>query len=69
MRAVAQRYGSVPAGGAARNVQRMDDLTTPLGIALIALGVFAAIKAAKAVVKLTMLAIIVIGLYLWFGAG
>ena len=47
----------------------MDDLTTPLGIALIALGVFAALKAVRAVVKLTMLAIIVIGLYLWFGAG
>jgi len=47
----------------------MDDLSTPLGIALIVIGAFVALKAAKAVIKLAMLAIIVIGVYLWFAAG
>jgi hypothetical protein len=45
----------------------LDDVSTPLGIALIALGVFVAIKAIKTVVKVAMLAVILVGLYLWFG--
>ena len=45
----------------------MDDLTNPLGIAIIVIAAVLLLKAAKTVVKLGMLALIVIGFYLWFG--
>jgi hypothetical protein len=45
----------------------MDEISTPLGIVLIAVGAFVAYKAAKAVVKLLMLVVVAAGLYLWFG--
>ena len=45
------------------------DVSTPVGIALIVIGVFVALKAAKTVVKLVMLVVIAAGLYLWLGAG
>ena len=44
------------------------EITTPLGIALIVIGVFVALKAAKTIVKLLMIAVIAGGLYLWFFA-
>lgn len=47
----------------------MDNLSTPLGIALIAVGAFVAFKAIKLVVKLAMVAVVLVGLYLWFGVG
>lgn len=40
-----------------------------MGIVLIAVGIFVAIKALKTVVKVAMLAVIGVGLYLWFGVG
>ncbi len=43
------------------------EITTPVGIALVVIGVFVAFKAAKTVLKLIMLAVIALGLYLWFG--
>jgi len=67
--ALTRGAASVPAAPAPRSVHGMDDLSTPLGIALIVIGAFVALKAAKAVIKLAMLAIIVIGVYLWFAAG
>jgi hypothetical protein len=45
------------------------DVSTPLGIALIVVGVFVAIKAVKAVVKVAMIVVVLVGLYLWFGVG
>lgn len=45
------------------------EVSTPLGIALVVIGIFVAIKAAKTVVKIVMLLVIAAGLYLWFGAG
>jgi hypothetical protein len=42
-------------------------LTTPLGIVLIAVGAFVAFKAVKTVVKVAMLLVVAAGLYLWFG--
>ena len=45
----------------------MDDMTNPLGIAIIVIAAFVLIKAAKSVVKLAMLALIVVGFYMWFG--
>ena len=45
----------------------MDDITNPLGIVVIVIAAVVLIKAAKSVVKLAMLALIVIGFYLWFG--
>ncbi len=45
----------------------MDDLSGPLGFALIAIGAFVAIKAVKAVIKLLMLVVVIGGLYLLFG--
>lgn len=41
------------------------EITTPVGIALIVIGVFVALKAAKTVVKLLMIAVIAGGVYLW----
>ena len=38
--------------------------TTPVGIALIVLGIFVAVKAAKTVVKIVMLVVIGLGVYL-----
>lgn len=43
--------------------------TTPLGIALIVVGAFVAIKAAKVVVKVLMLLVIGVGVYIWLGGG
>lgn len=45
------------------------ELSTPLGIALIVVGVIVAVKAVKTVVKVLMLVVILAGLYLWFGVG
>jgi hypothetical protein len=45
----------------------MDDLSTPLGIALIAVGAFVAVKALKTVIRLAMVVVVAVGLYLWFG--
>ena len=45
------------------------ELSTPLGIALVVIGIFVAFKVAKTVVKLVMLVVIAAGLYLWFGQG
>jgi hypothetical protein len=47
----------------------VDQISSPLGIALIVIGAFVAIKAIKTVVKLAMVVVIAIGLYLWFGVG
>jgi hypothetical protein len=41
----------------------MDGIDTPLGLALVAVGIFVLIKAVKSVVKLAMLVVIGIGLY------
>lgn len=43
------------------------ELSTPLGIALVVIGVFVAFKAVKSVVKVVMLVVVAAGLYLWFG--
>lgn len=43
-------------------------LDTPMGIVLLVVGAFVALKAAKFVVKLAMLPVVLGGLYLWFGA-
>lgn len=40
------------------------EISTPLGIALVVIGLFVAIKAAKTVVKVTMLLVIAAGVYL-----
>lgn len=45
----------------------MDDLSGPLGFALIAVGAFVVIKAVKAVVKLLMIVVVIAGIYLLFG--
>lgn len=52
----------------------IDDLTglvsgfdTPLGIVLIVVAALVVIKAAKLVVKLAMIPVVIAGLYLWFG--
>ena len=47
----------------------MDDVSTPLGILLVVVAVFAALKAVRFIVRLALLLIVAIGLYLWFGAG
>ena len=44
------------------------ELTTPVGIALVVLGVIVLLKAVKTVVKVVMLVVIAAGLYLWFGS-
>jgi hypothetical protein len=46
----------------------MDDLSSPLGLALIAVAAYVAIKAVKVAVKVAMLVVVLGGLYLWFGA-
>lgn len=43
------------------------EITTPVGIALVVIGVFVALKAAKTVIKLVMIVVVAAGLYLWFG--
>ena len=43
-------------------------LTTPVGIALVVIGVIVLLKAVKTVVKVVMLVVIAAGLYLWFGS-
>lgn len=43
------------------------EITTPVGIALVVIGLFVAVKAAKTIIKLTMIAVIGAGLYLWLG--
>lgn len=45
----------------------MDDISTPVGIAIIVIAVFVLMKAAKTVIKFAMLALIALGIYLWFG--
>lgn len=45
----------------------MDDVTNPLGIAIIVIAAVVLLKAAKTVIKLAMLALIVVGFYMWFG--
>ncbi len=40
---------------------------TLLGIALVVIGVVLAIKVAKTAVKLAFAAVVLVGLYLWFG--
>lgn len=45
------------------------EMTTPVGIALVVIGIFVAFKAVKSVVKILMLLVIAGGLYLWFGPG
>lgn len=45
----------------------MDDISTPVGIAIIVIAAVVLIKAAKTVVKLAMVALIVLGFYVWFG--
>lgn len=45
------------------------EMSTPLGIALVVIGVIVVVKAAKTVVKVLMLLVILAGLYLWFGQG
>lgn len=45
----------------------MDDLSTPLGIALVAVAAFVALKAIKTAVKVVMLVVVLAGLYLMFG--
>lgn len=44
-----------------------ESLSTPLGIALVVLGIILAIKVAKLGLKLLFLAAVAVGLYLWFG--
>jgi hypothetical protein len=48
---------------------RMEEISTPVGIVLIAVGIFVAIKALKTAIKVAMLIVIGVGLYLWFGVG
>ena len=43
------------------------NLDTPLGIALVVIGIFVAFKAVKTVVKLVMIVVVAGGLYLWLG--
>lgn len=45
------------------------DPSTPLGIVLIVVGAFVALKAAKVIVKVLMLVVVAIGVYLWLGGG
>lgn len=43
------------------------EITTPVGIALVVVGIFVALKAAKTVIKIVMIVVVAAGLYLWFG--
>ena len=45
------------------------ELSTPLGIALVIIGLVVAFKAVKGVIKLLMIIVIAVGLYLWLGGG
>lgn len=45
------------------------ELSTPMGIALVVIGLVVILKAAQTVVKLLMILVIAAGLYLWFGNG
>jgi hypothetical protein len=42
------------------------EISTPVGIALVVLGVVLAVKVAKTTLKLVFLALVALGLYLWF---
>lgn len=42
------------------------DATTPVGLGLIVVGIFIAVKAAKFAVKVVMLAVIALGVYVAF---
>ncbi|HVM15054.1 MAG TPA: hypothetical protein VM287_12105 [Egibacteraceae bacterium] len=42
-------------------------MDTPLGMVLLAVAAFVALKAAKLAVKLAMLPVLLAGLYLWLG--
>ena len=70
-RRVWRRRGGCVRAGRTRYGLAMDlvDLSTPLGIALLAVGAFVAIKAVKTIVKLLMLVVIAVGVYLMFLAG
>lgn len=43
--------------------------TDPLGIALIVIGALLAFRLAKALLKVVMVLVILVGLYLWLGVG
>jgi hypothetical protein len=45
----------------------VDDLSNPLGIVLLAVGIFVAVKTVKTVIKIVMLTVVLAGLYLLFG--
>jgi hypothetical protein len=47
---------------------RAVDVTTPVGIALVVLGVLLAVRVAKQALKLVFLAVVAVGLYFWFVA-
>ena len=53
---------------AVQNVD-LDPVASPLGIAVIILGVLVALKAIKTVIKLAMIAIIGVGVYLFLYGG
>jgi hypothetical protein len=59
----------LPLPGFAGYGHRVDEISTPVGIVLIAVGIFVAIKALKTAIKIAMLIVIGVGLYLWFGVG
>lgn len=45
----------------------VNGIDTPLGIVLLVIGAFVALKAAKLAVKLAMIPVVLAGVYLWFG--
>lgn len=45
----------------------IENLDDPLGIGLLVVGGFIALRAAKTVLKVAMLAVAAVGLYLWLG--
>lgn len=46
---------------------QLADLSTPIGIAIVVVGIFLAVKVAKTALKFVFLAAVAGGLYLWFG--
>lgn len=45
----------------------MDDISAPVGIAIVVIAALVMWKAAKTVIKIAMAAMIVLGFYVWFG--
>ncbi|GEM_PF-2223055 len=43
------------------------DWSSPIGIALIVIGAFLALRVARVVLKLVMVAVVVVGLVVWLG--